>query len=227
MSALALKLEALTVDVGGTLIEAYPSVGHVYAEVASRHGVRQVTPELLNQRFVESWRSRQEFHHSRAAWEALVDQVFSGLSSTPPSQSFFGDLYEQFTKAERWRVLPDVVPALEALASSGVRMAVVSNWDERLRMVLKAVRLHDYFETIIASHDIGFTKPSTVIFEQAAKKLGVPPDMILHVGDHPREDVDGAHAAGFQALLLDRKSSPIPFQRIASLDAVLAYFHSV
>jgi putative hydrolase of the HAD superfamily len=146
------------------------------------------------------------------------------LSPKPPSQTFFAELYDQFTLAERWQVLPDVIPALEALASAGVRMAVVSNWDERLRTVLKAVKLHDYFETIIASHDIGFTKPSSVIFEQAAKKLGVPPGGILHVGDHPREDVEGAQAAGFQSVLLDRTALPIPNQRIASLDAVLGYF---
>ena len=44
-------VEAITLDVGGTLIEPWPSVGHIYAEVAARHGV-QAEPEELTRRFV-------------------------------------------------------------------------------------------------------------------------------------------------------------------------------
>ena len=54
------NVAAITFDVGGTLIEPWPSVGHAYAEVAARHGVH-VAPEEITQRFVEAWRQRGEF----------------------------------------------------------------------------------------------------------------------------------------------------------------------
>ena len=57
------------------------------------------------------------------------------------------------------------------------------------------------------SHDIGFTKPSPVIFEQALRKLGLPPEAVLHVGDRRSEDFDGACAAGMSAVLLDRRAA--------------------
>ncbi len=43
------RIRAVTFDVGGTLIEPWPSVGHVYAEVAARHGVAAIDVATLNQ----------------------------------------------------------------------------------------------------------------------------------------------------------------------------------
>jgi phosphoglycolate phosphatase-like HAD superfamily hydrolase len=44
-------IQAVTFDVGGTLIDPWPSVGHVYAAVAAEHGLTGVDPESLNVRF--------------------------------------------------------------------------------------------------------------------------------------------------------------------------------
>ena len=57
-------IQAVTFDVGGTLIECQPSVGHIYAEVAARHGYR-VSAAALNRRFKAAWRAFSGFHHTR------------------------------------------------------------------------------------------------------------------------------------------------------------------
>lgn len=213
MNAL-ISIQAITFDVGGTLIECSPSVGHVYAEVAARHGCAGLCPDRLNRQFIAAWDSFPQFNHTRAEWADLVDTTFRGLTGTPPSQSFFHALYARFTQPEVWRVFDDVVPTLEALASSGLKLGIISNWDDRLRPLLHRLRLLDYFETTLISHEVGFTKPSRVIFDLAAEKLASPPGAILHVGDSPSQDVDGALAAGFQARLLHRdpKGPPEPGQ---------------
>ncbi len=200
------KIQAVTVDVGGTLIQPWPSVGHVYAEVAARHGWENLSAEELNAGFVAAWRAKKNFQHTREDWADLVDQSFGRLCQPPPSRTFFPAIYQRFAEADAWRIHEDVLPGLEALASLGIRLAVLSNWDERLRPLLQHLRLDRYFETIIVSCEVGFTKPSLVIFEQASKKLGVPPAQILHVGDSLAEDAAGARAANFQALLIDRKA---------------------
>src|SRR5579862_3586839 len=114
-TAIGMELKAVTFDVSGTLIEPWPSVGHVYAEVAARHEVN-VSADTLNSRFRSAWSARHSFEHSRAGWEELVDEVFFGLCA-PPRQTFFGELYDRFSEPEAWRIFDDVVPALDALAS--------------------------------------------------------------------------------------------------------------
>ncbi|HBP57901.1 MAG TPA: HAD family hydrolase, partial [Verrucomicrobiales bacterium] len=44
-------LEAVLFDVGGTLMEPWPSIGHVYAEVAEGSGWKILDVERLNHQF--------------------------------------------------------------------------------------------------------------------------------------------------------------------------------
>ncbi len=200
-----MEIKAVTFDVGGTLIEPWPSVGHVYAEVAARHGFKDISPELLNARFRKAWSVGQPFEHSRAAWGRLVDEVFLGICD-PPSGTFFPGLYDRFSEPGAWRILEDVAPTLEALASRGIKLGIISNWDERLRGLLRALELDRYFGIFAISCEIGFPKPSRVIFESAAAELGLPANAILHVGDSLEMDIAGGRAAGFRALQINRSA---------------------
>jgi len=211
------KIQAVTFDVGGTLIEPWPSVGHIYAEVASRHGLPNLSPERLNKNFAAAWRNRKNFQHTREAWAGLVDQTFAGLCRQQPSRTFFSGIYARFAQADAWRIYDDALPTLDLLASQDLPLAVISNWDERLRPLLEQFRLDRYFDTIIVSCEVGFPKPSPVIFEQASKNMGVAPAHILHVGDSVAEDVVGAKAANFQAVLVDRRAGSQIAGRVLSL----------
>ncbi|HWH68036.1 MAG TPA: HAD-IA family hydrolase [Candidatus Sulfotelmatobacter sp.] len=216
------NLSAITFDIGGTLIECQPSVGHLYAQVAARHGFDQLDPALLNRQFATAWRTLKDFHHTRAQWAALVDATFRGLVPVLPSQTFFPDLYDRFCAPDAWHVFPDVRPTLQALAGRGFKLGVISNWDERLRPLLRALGLQDYFQTIVVSCEVGVPKPSPLIFQHAARQLDLPPEAILHIGDSPAHDVAGARAAGCQALQLARPVAAEP-GRIGSLRELLSW----
>ena len=214
------SIRAVTFDVGGTLIGVWPSVGHVYAEVAAGHGIKGLSAVSLNRRFSAAWRAAENFSHSRADWAALVDATFCGLTDRPPSQTFFGELYTRFASPGAWRIYEDVIPTLDALAARGLRLGIISNWDERLRPLLDRLKLAGYFETIIVSREVGSPKPSRCIFEHAIRKLGLPPDAVLHVGDSLAMDVRGARAAGLRALLLQRAGGMVRAGQIKSLRAL-------
>lgn len=198
-------IEAVTFDVGGTLITPWPSVGHVYARVAARHGLVDCQPEVLNARFKHAWRSRPAFNHTRAEWAGLVDFAFEIFTPVPPSTTFFDELYDHFTEATPWHMFEDVLPALGTLKSAGLKLGVISNWDERLHPLLKNLGLDHWFHAVIVSCDVAAPKPAPVIFQRAAAALSVPPDRILHVGDESQADLEGALAAGFRAELLQRQ----------------------
>src|SRR5690606_37337940 len=143
-----------------------------------------------------------DFDYSREGWERLVEETFSGL--IPSCAGFFPELYERFVQPDAWEIFEDVRPTLDRLAHAGIRMAVVSNWDERLRPLLQQLRLNHYFETLHISCEAGAPKPSPIIFAQAAAGLGLPPQEILHVGDSFEMDFEGARDAGFQSRHLCR-----------------------
>ena len=209
-------IRAVTLDVGGTLIQPWPSVGHVYAAVASRHGL-QLSPEDLNRQFAAAWRTKRDFSHTQSGWSELVDRTFAGLVETPPSRSFFPALYAEFASPSAWRIYDDVLPCLEQLRRRGLKVGAISNWDERLRPLLKDLGLVTWFDAIVISVEAGSAKPHPAIFQRAAHELQTDPAAILHLGDSRVEDFAAARAAGFQALLLRRGEPPRADEQISSL----------
>jgi putative hydrolase of the HAD superfamily len=148
-----------------------------------------------------------------------VRHSFHGVSDV--TEALFTALYDSFSTHDAWKVFDDVIPTFEALRAMNTRLAVISNWDTRLKPTLRSVGLHDYFEVITVSGEHGWNKPAREIFDLTARALHLQPSEILHIGDSHREDFEGALRAGFNALHLDREGgSP---NAIASLTASISH----
>lgn len=107
-------------------------------------------------------------------------------------------------ESAEFRVYDDVVPTLAGLRERGMRMAVLSNWDQSLERVLKSRGLRPYFGVVVASLVLGVEKPDSRIFEHLCAELEAPPERVWHVGDNPLDDVQGARGAGMRGLLIAR-----------------------
>ncbi len=218
-----IKAQAVTLDVGGTLITPWPSVGTVYADVANQKGHGPFDPDQLDRGFQRAWATKKEFQYTEAHWQALVRDTFSGHLPPDAVDALFPAIYQRFEDPDVWRIHEDVLPTLDELAGRGFRLAVISNWDSRLLPLLERLKLLSFFETATVSIDIGFTKPSPVLFEHTLKRLGLPASAVVHVGDSPREDIDGAESAGITGILLRRKGSPTPnaIRKLTDLSQIL------
>jgi putative hydrolase of the HAD superfamily len=88
----------------------------------------------------------------------------------------------------------------------------------------ETVGLAGYFETVVFAQDHRVAKPDKGIFEVVERELGIGPEVCVLVGDHPVNDVAGAHAAGWLGVWLDRDGAvvfpdegPRPDATVASL----------
>jgi putative hydrolase of the HAD superfamily len=194
-------IEAVTFDAGGTLIEPWPSVGEVYASVGREFGI-ECSAARLNAQFVNAWTTRTGFRYSRDEWHEVVRHSFLGISEV--SSQLFDAIYERFARSDAWLIYDDVIPALQTLEAMGLKLAVISNWDDRLIPLLEKLGLATYFDEIVVSAARGVHKPDADIFKFAAGVLGVPVNGMLHVGDSLREDVEGANGAGAVGLRIRR-----------------------
>lgn len=216
------EIRGVLFDAGNTLVRVRGSVGEVYARVARRHGVPVAGAELEDAfrrafarrkgSFVPAVSRPHSEERERRWWRDLVVEVFrtSGVwpRLEPVFEAFFAELYDAFAGAAPWEVFPDVRPCLDALATRGLPLGVVSNWDSRLHGVLEGLGLRDAFRFVLTSAEFGAEKPHPSIFLEAAARLDLPPPQILHVGDLPRDDLAGAQAAGLRATLVARDGRP-------------------
>lgn len=111
----------------------------------------------------------------------------------------------------------DVIPCLEALKAEGYRMIVLSNWDYTLHRVLEAAELAHFFERSFASLEFGYEKPDPRFFHFVESELGVSGEGFVHVGDREDDDLEGATAAGWRALLIERGRAKTEIPRLATL----------
>lgn len=200
-------------DAGNTLIHPAIPVGEVYAEVARHYGVK-VDPRILQVGFGRAWEKFRPttetlaggHHYSVPWWKEIVREAWVGITLPEdfPFDDYFDEVYQGFEHPRLWRIFPDAQIALDTLAASGVRLGVLSNWDTRLRTILKGVELADYFEHLIISDEVGICKPHKEIYRLAAEKFAVEPSEIVLIGDDPECDGVGAERAGIRSCVIRR-----------------------
>lgn len=149
---------------------------------------------------------------SKVWWKKFVKEVFNGAgyvslcnNDHPHLERITERLYEQFGSNSSWKVTEGVPEMLTDLKKNGFKTAVVSNFDERLPLVLKQLNLDTFFDHLVTSVAARAEKPSTKIFEYALERAGVSAEESLHVGDSYEEDVLPARSIGMQAILFDEK----------------------
>jgi putative hydrolase of the HAD superfamily len=159
--------------------------------------------------------------YRRDAWaRALADQGIEepGLAA---------ELGERFGAERRARhhTFKDVPEALDRLADHP--MALITNGAACLqREKLAASGLAGHFDAIVVSGDLGIGKPDASVFRHALGLLGA--DHGVMIGDSVERDIDGAHAAGLDAIWINRLGQPGPgrdrvpeITSLAELPAVL------
>jgi len=200
-------------DAAGTLIRLAQPVGRFYAQAAQDHGLE--ADELrLETAFRAVWREAPHRAPSPVArpnddrpwWRDLALETLRRAVDPPldfDTEAWFADLYHRFSQPGAWQLFEDVLPCLEAIRPHA-RLAVISNFDERLRTILADLDVSDYFEQLFISSEVGAEKPSVEIFQRAVQDMRGDPATCLHVGDDEVRDASGARAAGLSTYLVDR-----------------------
>ena len=134
---------------------------------------------------------------------ARVRETFLAADGTARFRDFdayFAALWEYFAGGAAWRARLGAHEALAALAASGRRLALLSNFDQRLGPILRELGLHDFFECIVLPGDCGAAKPDRAIFDFCLARLDLPAQRCVYVGDHARLDVEASKEAGLAAI---------------------------
>ncbi len=115
----------------------------------------------------------------------------------------------------------DVRPALARLAARGPLYAL-SNGNADLALCGIAA----YFAGHVSARSVGAAKPDRRMFAALAERAGAACGEILHIGDDPFADVEGARRAGLQAVWINRDGRRWPAE-LAPPDRVIASLEEI
>jgi len=227
-----MSYKAIFFDAGGTLFEPNPSVGHIYAEIAAKYGMKVDSvriEELFRSEFGRRDKKPNIHAHDNEQneklwWRDLVKSVFEKATALQDFERFFDDLYDYFATAAAWRLFPESMKVVEGLKESGYILGIVSNWDSRLLSICKQMGFDLRFDFILASAVVGSAKPNPGIFREALSRASVKPAEALHIGDSVENDIRGAQQSGIDALLIDRHGRKVDnMTAIRSLTEIFNY----
>jgi putative hydrolase of the HAD superfamily len=206
-------IKTIFFDAAGTMIHLPQSVGFHYAFVGERIGLR-LDASALDRAFARCWKQtparpaidgpRED--DDKGWWRDLVNRVLDQVSRDVDEldrDAFFEGAYSYFAEPGVWDLYPEVSEVLAALHGR-FDLAVISNFDGRLRMILEHLGLSKFFSHIFLSSELGADKPDPEIFLRALCLSGTPPNETLHVGDDPERDWKGATQAGLAIFQLER-----------------------
>jgi putative hydrolase of the HAD superfamily len=211
-------IRAILFDAAGTLFFLTKTVGDHYAYVGREIGL-DLDPQSLERAFDAAWkqmphraavdgpRSNDDKDWWRELVNLVLDQVALSLSELD-RDNFFEIAYEHFAEAGVWELYPEVPGVLERLRPR-VQLAVISNFDGRLRLILQHLGISKFFAHIFVSSEIGADKPDPQIFRRGLKLIDLKPNEVLHVGDDSERDWEAASAAGLSIFRLDRPKNSL------------------
>lgn len=205
------RARAVFFDLDNTLFDHWFSAREGLVALLAEAG-RKNSPRLQH-----AWldREREFFNHYLAGRMSFRDQRRARMDAflrdagvaVPGAGETLDELFATYARASRcaWRSFPDAVPALGRLRDAGLAIAVVTNGNHRQQVEkLDAVGIATLVDRVFSSEETGHAKPAPEAFWRPCAELGLYPADVLHVGDDPAADVDGARRAGLQSVLLDR-----------------------
>lgn len=188
-------VRALLLDAGGTLLRVARPVPETYAAFARQHG-HEVSVEDVQRGFRRAfsapWPGRRYEGDGSPFWRHVVFEA-TGVRD----EALFAELYAHYRDPEAWIIAPGGRELLATCRERGVRTALVSNWDTRLRPLLDALDLLELLDAVAISAEVGAEKPDPELVRAALQDLDVAPGEAVLVGDSD-DDTRAGEAAGVQ-----------------------------
>jgi len=197
-------IRAVTFDLDDTLWEIAPVIARaerkVYEEIRNRFPRVSQSYELEDIQIV-----RQEIlemnpsvaHNLTEVRRLTFRRMFSECGYEPDESSVLLQQYLDLRHDVEFFL--DVMPALEFL-SERYKLMTITNGNADI----ERLGISRFFQGHISAGSFGVLKPDARIFQHACYVLQEDPKFVLHVGDHPIDDVLGALGAGLQSIWVNR-----------------------
>ena len=195
----ARRFDAVLFDLYGTLISSGDRTrrrGHFQA-MARELGV---DPGGFTEGFFDTFDLRVRGQHG--SLEDSIRKVANSLGGSPTEAQVLRAVEIRMEySAQLLGTCTASLPALDALRSAGLRLAVVSDCSDETPRQWANFPLATRFEAAIFSCRVGLRKPDPRIYTLALEALGLPASRCAFVGDGGSHELTGAREVGLGAFL--------------------------
>ncbi len=177
-------IQAVLFDLDGTLVDSAPDLAHAADCMRTRRGL----PSLP----LEAYRPV-----AGAGARGLIGVAFGMAPEHPEFPALRDEFFDNYQACltHSTQPFPAVPVLLTALERAGLPWGVVTNKSERFTLPLTAeMALFANVAAVVGGDTTPHSKPHPAPLLEAARRLGLPPQCCLYVGDDERDIVAGKAA---------------------------------
>ncbi|MGD6851930.1 MAG: HAD family hydrolase [Candidatus Bathyarchaeia archaeon] len=163
--------------------------------------------------------------------EALCSLGFKVTPQDPHIKAALNVFFQDFIDTMELR--EGAKKLLEQTAAE-YKVGLISNFTHApvIHRSLRKVGIHQYFNAVVVSDEVGCRKPCGDIFQEILRRLGVRAQEAVFIGDSPIEDIKGARDAGLGTVFVSSQfnslddlaqSKQAPDRVAASLSEISKY----
>ncbi|MDE0012379.1 MAG: HAD family hydrolase [Candidatus Poribacteria bacterium] len=190
------RIKLVIFDVGQTLLFLTPSSEEVLFDRCQQLAIDVALEDLKRGcKAGELWVAQTIMEEQRGAprmsdetfdmkWESIVlEEALKGRKEN--IDDLVKKLQDVRGPTQNWRATPETYQVLDGLQGTDLSLGIVSNFPKTLPDLCRKVEIADYFDFIIASEEVGISKPDPKIFHLALQRGKVKAKEAVYVGDHP------------------------------------------
>ncbi len=221
-------IETVLFDCWGTLVQA-PNLmrrgasTEIFHTILETHGF-DIDYSALRDAYILV--TRKQNQEARSDWRELdhVERLALTLRSIgfnhPDFNEIVREVWTEYLKEwpKQSTLYDDTTLLLKALRGK-YKLGLVTNYPDgpTARKVFRKFRFEEVFDSLVISGEVGYRKPSWIIFERALTELGSNPKDALMVGDTFIADVLGPKKMGMKSILIDADGSEVENHHVADV----------
>ena len=197
-------INVITFDLDDTLWDIYPVLitaeQHVYEWLSEHYPslCAQYNKLELRQRNVQMAQTLPELKHRLTELRIRTLAAVLEAEGVPVNQALImsKQAFEIFIKARHEVTLFDYTVTLLSSLSKNYRLGVLTNGNADVNRI----GLGEYFDFSFASDQLNASKPQRDHFDAAENHCNSRAENMLHIGDHPRKDVQATIDYGWHSI---------------------------
>lgn len=190
MSGLS-DVKAVLFDLDGTLIDTAPDFVRIIKELCVEANVEPISDDLIRVQVSEGSKAMVRLFHPELS------------DDSPELTGYRNEFLKRYAEniAVDTTLFSGMDEVLRDLESRQMPWGIVTNKPRSLSVaLLDALDLSHRCAVLVCPDDVQHTKPDPEPMYLAAKQIGIAPEHIVYVGDHPR-DIDAGRAAAMKTVL--------------------------
>lgn len=229
-----MKYKYVLFDLYGTLVdlstdeaknELWKNLYLFYSYNGAKYEINEIKEAYLHEVKVELDKNTKTKHPDMRIQTAFYRLYKNkGVEASDELVEYTARLFRGLS-TEYIKLYDNVKEGLKTLKDNGVKIYILSNAQRSFTVPeIKYLGIHDMFDGIYISSDIGICKPDVKFFEELANKEGIVKQETIMVGNDHRTDIEGANNFGVDSIYIHSNCSPnIEGVDIKSTHTILQY----